>query len=130
MSKAKPDKTKAVPEEIKTAVETDLDEVKATDLEATPEETGAVAERQEIRKEEPAMEAIGALEDRCGDRHLAVRRCGRPKKRTQGDGESRQKLAVACGQLARRTVPALRKGRSRRGPGKTTGNGIRGRSTR
>jgi hypothetical protein len=34
----------------------------------------SVAEQQEVPKEEAAVETIGALEDRCGDRHLALGR--------------------------------------------------------
>jgi hypothetical protein len=77
--------------------------------------------KMEACLEEMKVEIVG---------HLAVRRCGRPKKRTQGDGGSLQKLAVARGRLTRRAVPAWRRGRSRRGPGKTTGNGMTGQSRR
>jgi hypothetical protein len=42
-------------------VETGLEEVKATDLEANPEETEAVAERHRASNEEAAVAAIGAL---------------------------------------------------------------------
>jgi hypothetical protein len=65
-AKANRDETKAVLEEMKTAVETGLEEAKSTDLEETPEETEAVVERQKGPKEESAMDAIGALEDRYG----------------------------------------------------------------
>jgi hypothetical protein len=70
------------------------------------------------------------LEDRYGDWHLAVRRCERPKERTQGVGGSRQKLAFAGGRLTRCAIPALHKAHSRKVPGKTTGNGITGRNRR
>jgi hypothetical protein len=90
------------------SIKTDLEELKATEsrgVEARPE-------------------------DRTRDRRQALRSSGRPKKRSQGYGGSRQKLAAASGRLNRRAVPALRKGRSRRGYGKTPGNDIGGRSKR
>jgi hypothetical protein len=98
--------------------------------EANLEEIEVVVERQKVLNEEAAMETIGALMDRYGDRHLAVGCRRNLKKRTQGDGGSRQKLAAAPGRLTRRVVPALRKGRSRKGPGKTHDNGSIGRSRR
>jgi hypothetical protein len=55
---------------------------------------------------------------------------GWPKKRNQSDGGSWQNLATARGRLTCRAIPALRNGHSRRGPGKTVSNGIRGRSRR
>jgi hypothetical protein len=78
-------------------------------LEPNPEEMKSIAEHQEDTKEEAEVETIGALEDRYGDRRLIVRRHGRPKKRTQGHGGSRQKLAAACRRLTRHAVPASRK---------------------
>jgi hypothetical protein len=59
-------------------------------------ESEAVAEHQEVPNEEAAVENIGALEDRYGDQHLAVRRHGQLKKWAQGDGGSRQKFAKAA----------------------------------
>jgi hypothetical protein len=73
------------------------------------------------------MEIIGALKDRHGDRHLAAGRRRNLTNRNQGDGGSRQKLAAIPRRLTGRAVPALRKGRSRKGSGKTPGNGSRGR---
>jgi hypothetical protein len=61
---------------------------------------------------------IGALENRYGDRHLAVGHRRQPKKRTQGDSGSQQKLVPARGRLTRRAIPAPRKGHGRQGPGK------------
>jgi hypothetical protein len=107
-----------------------LNKMDTTDLEANREKSEAVAVRQEVPNKEAEVETILALEDRYGDRRLTVGRRGRPEKWAQGDGGSRQKLAPARGRLTHRAIPALRKGRSRRGPGKTTGNGIRGRSER
>jgi hypothetical protein len=58
------------------------------------------------------VETIGALEDRL----LAVGRRWQPKKRTQGDGGSRKKLAAAPRRMTRSAVPAWRKGRGHTGP--------------
>jgi hypothetical protein len=98
------------------AVETNH-EVDATGLEANPKEKEAVAEHPEVPYEQAALEIIGAL----GDRHLAVGYRRQPTKRTHGDGGSRQKSVAA---------PGLWTSRSRSIPGKTPGNGIRGRSRR
>jgi hypothetical protein len=76
----------------------------------------SVAERQKFLKEGAALETIGALEDRHGDRQLAVGRRRQPKKRTQSDGGSRKYLAVALRRMIRRAVPARCKGSSHRGP--------------
>jgi hypothetical protein len=38
------------------------------------EEIKSVVEHQEVLKEETAEETVGALDDRCADRHLAVGR--------------------------------------------------------
>jgi hypothetical protein len=65
-------------------------------LEANAEKSDAVAEYQEVRKEE------AALEDRCGDRHPAVGRRRQPKERTQGDGGSRKKLAAGSRRMTSR----------------------------
>jgi hypothetical protein len=56
---------------------------------AIPEEIEVVSERQKVPNEEAAVETIGALEDRYGDRHVVVGRHRQPKKRTQGDSISR-----------------------------------------
>jgi hypothetical protein len=52
------------------------------DLEANPEEIKYVAVHKEVLKEEAVLKTIRALKKRHGDRHLAVRRHGLPKKRT------------------------------------------------
>jgi hypothetical protein len=57
-------------------------------MEENSEEMKSLAGHQEDSKEEATVETIGTLENRCGDRRLAVRRRGQPKKRTQADGES------------------------------------------
>jgi hypothetical protein len=46
---------------------------------------GKVKIKVEVCLEEAAVETTRILKDRSGDRHLAVRRRGRWKKRTQGD---------------------------------------------
>jgi hypothetical protein len=70
----------------------------------------AVAKHQEVPKEEATVETIWALEDQYGDWHLAVGHRRQPKKRNQGNGGSRQKLAAAWGRLTLHTVPAPRMG--------------------
>jgi hypothetical protein len=110
-------------EQIEAEIKTGLVEVEATDLKANSEEMKSVMKRPQWKVSEP-------LKDRYGDRHLAVGRRRQPKKRTQSDGGSRQKLAAACRRLTRRAFPTRRKGGGCRGPGKIPGNGIRGRSRR
>jgi hypothetical protein len=85
-------------------------------VEASREQSGVVAEHQEVPKEETAVETIGALEDRYGDRYIAVGSRRQPKKRTQGDDGSREKLVAARRRMTRRAIPARRKGRSHEGP--------------
>jgi hypothetical protein len=50
-------------------------------MEANPEEIKSVAEHQEVPNEEVAVEMIGALKNRSGNRHLAVRHRGRLTRR-------------------------------------------------
>jgi hypothetical protein len=69
------------------ATETCLESNEPTSL-----EVDSVVVHQEVPKEEVAMDTFGALKKRHGDRHLAVGR----RRRTQGNGGSREKLAVAC----------------------------------
>jgi hypothetical protein len=95
---------------------TDLDKMDTTYFEANPEENEAMAKHKEVPKEEAALEIIGALKDRYGDRHLAVGRRRQPKKRTQGDGGSRKKLATACRQMTRLAGRARHKGHGHKGP--------------
>jgi hypothetical protein len=45
-------------------------------MEANPEETGTIAERQKVPNEEAAEEMIRALKDRSGEQRLAIRRRG------------------------------------------------------
>lgn len=63
--------------------------------EPTPAEVGNVVAHHDESNEKTEVEIIGALEDRYGERRLAVGRHRQPKKRTQGDGGSRKKLVAA-----------------------------------
>jgi hypothetical protein len=74
-------------------------------MKANPEEVKSVWEHQCVRKYDVTIETIGAQEDR----HLVVGPCRQTKKRTQGDGGSRQKLATARRRTTRHAVPARRK---------------------
>jgi hypothetical protein len=85
--------------------------------EPTTLEVGSVAVHEEAPKEDAALKPIGALKKRHGDRNLAVRPCGQPKKWTQGNGGSRKELVAACRGIARRAIPARRKGHVRQGYG-------------
>jgi hypothetical protein len=84
--------------------------------EANPEEKEAIAEQQEVPNEEAAVEIIGALEDRCRDRCVAVRRQEQPKKWTQGDGGSWWKCAAVHRQVAHHAIPSPHKGHCHQGP--------------
>jgi hypothetical protein len=92
----------------------------------TPKETEAVAEPQEVPEVATDEETLGATEDRSRDLHLAVGCLGQLKTWTKGDGGSRQKCTATVGRPTRRTVPAIRKGGLRQGPGKICRSGIRG----
>jgi hypothetical protein len=94
------------------------EEMEATNLEATPEETEAPVERQDFVKEEINAENIVSSEDRYGYLRLAVRRRRGAKKRSQDSVGSRQKLSAARKRVVRRAIPAERKGNIRKGPGK------------
>jgi hypothetical protein len=59
-------------------------------------EVESKAEHEEVPKEEASVNTFRALKKRHGDRHLAIGRCGQPKKWTQGDGGSWKKLAATC----------------------------------
>jgi hypothetical protein len=98
-AKAKPEKMKAGMGEMEAAVvvfKERLGRMDATDLEASQEKSDALAEYQDVPKEEIAVETVRALENRYGDRHLAVECCQKPKKWIQGDGGSQKKLAAVC----------------------------------
>jgi hypothetical protein len=85
-------------------------------LEKIEANRGKLETKMEPCLEEIAVETIGALEDRYGDRRLALGRFRQPKKRTQDDGGSRKKLAAARRRVTYHTVPARRKGRGLKGP--------------
>jgi hypothetical protein len=82
--------------------------MKATDLEANPEEMKSVVVYEEVSKEEAMVEMVRTLKDR----HLAVRRRGQPKKRTQ------KKLTAACRGMTCPAIPAWRKGHGHQEPGR------------
>jgi hypothetical protein len=96
--------------------------------ELTPEETEAMAEFQEIPNGVTDEEMIGTAKDRSRGLPLAIGCHRQLKTRTKRDGGSRQECAATVGWPTRRTVPAMRKGKLRRGPGKECSNGIRGQS--
>jgi hypothetical protein len=64
-------------------------------MEANLRKLQLVAVHQEVPKEEGTVVIIVALKDRPGDRRLTVGCRRQTKKRTLGDGWSRQKLAAA-----------------------------------
>jgi hypothetical protein len=86
--------------------------------EPTPEETEAVAEPQGVPEGATDEETIGAAKNRSRDMRLAVGCRGQLKTRTKRDGRVRQAYAATVGRPTRRTVPAMRKGGLRKGPGK------------
>jgi hypothetical protein len=94
--------------------------------EPTTEEREAVAEPQEVPEGATGEEMIGATEDQSRDLHLATGCCGQLKACTKHDGRMRQEYAAAIGRPTRRTVPAMRKGHVRRGPGKKCRCGLKG----
>jgi hypothetical protein len=94
------------------------EEMDATRLESTLEETEAPVERQELFKKEINAKNIASSEDRCEEQRLVVRRRRGVKKRSQDSVGSRQKLFAARKRVIRRAVPAVRKGHMRKGSGK------------
>jgi hypothetical protein len=121
-SEAYPERTKSMietaQEPVEAEIKTCLVDMKTTDLEANPEERKTVVEQQEALKVEAAVKTFGALKKRHGDRHLAIGRRRKPKKRTQGDGWSRKKLVTASRLMTRRAIPALHKRHCRQEQGK------------
>jgi hypothetical protein len=99
--------------------------------EQNPEEMADVAAHPENPNGATHEETIGATKDRSKDQQrLAVKHCGQPKKRAQGDGGSWQEFAAAHRWLTRHAVPALCKECGQKGADKTPGNRITGRSRR
>jgi hypothetical protein len=78
-------------------------------MEANPEEMKSIAVHQEVPKEGAAVQNIGALVDRYGDRHLAAGHCRRPQKRIQGEGKEFSFSRIL---MTRLVVPVRRKRRS------------------
>jgi hypothetical protein len=62
-------------------------------------EVESVAVHEEVPKEEVAVKTVIVLKKRWRDRHLAIRRSGQPKKRTQANDGSRKKLTDACREM-------------------------------
>jgi hypothetical protein len=94
------------------------EEMDATRLEASPEETEVPLERKELFKEEINIDNIGASEDRCKDQRLDAQSCRGAKKRSQDSVGSRQKLSACRKRVISRAIPAVRKGNIRKCPGK------------
>jgi hypothetical protein len=83
-----------------------LGKTEATDFEANPEET----EHQDILKEAAAITPVGKPRKWRRVCNLAAeRRQKKEKERTQGNCESRRRLAVACRKVSRRAKVAWRK---------------------
>jgi hypothetical protein len=93
-------------EKMVVALEASQEEVNTTVLETNPGEIDFEAEYEEVSKEEAAVEMIRALKEWHEDRHLDVGRRRQMKKRTQGDGETRKKLAAARRVATRRAGAA------------------------
>jgi hypothetical protein len=116
-TKALPETTEACP--VKTHACLEEEEKPA------PEEKEVVAKPQEVPEGATEQETIGATEDRPRNLRLAVGCRGRLKTRTKPDGRLRQECTAAVGWPTRRSVPAIRKGGLRKGPGKKCRSGIR-----
>jgi hypothetical protein len=87
-----------------------FEESSAAKLEETSEATEAI--RQELRNEQKKVDNIGSLEDR----HLVVPRLRRLRKRTEGNGGFRHKLAAMlslhCVRVLTRAVLQAHSGRN------------------
>jgi hypothetical protein len=88
-----------------------------------------VAAQVENSKGATSEETVWTNDDRSRDRRLAARHRRQLKKRTQGNGGSRQNLAAARERLTRRAIPAPRKGLGRQGSGKDDVRGVPKRRT-
>jgi hypothetical protein len=95
-----------------------LNKMDTADLDDNWEKSEAVAEQHDDPKEEAAEKIVGALEDRHEGRNLAVGHRRQPKKRTQDDCGSRQKLAAARGRFTRRAILSSHKEHGHQGPGR------------
>jgi hypothetical protein len=76
----------------------------------------SVAEHGEVPKEEAAVKTFRALKKRHGDQNVALGRCQKPKKQTQGNGGSQKKLVAACRGMTCHAGVAWHKGHSHKGP--------------
>jgi hypothetical protein len=83
--------------------------------EPNPGEMQSGAEHQEFPTEYIAAKPVRGLRRRHGGRHLAAGSLGETKKRIQGSGEFRRKLAAERRGMNRRVVVAQRKGHGRQG---------------
>jgi hypothetical protein len=104
------------------------EEMDATRLVATLEETEAAVERQKLIENEINAENIGSSEDRYGEKRLAARRRRGAKKRSQDSVGSLQKVSAARKRVIRRAVPAVRKGNIRKYPGRNSAGRVHSKS--
>jgi hypothetical protein len=77
-----------------------LEKTKATDFKANPEEMESVMEQQEIPKEDTTVMLVGEPRKQRRVCNLAAERRQKRKERTQGNHESRRKLAAACRKMS------------------------------
>jgi hypothetical protein len=68
--------------------------MEATNLEATPEETEAPLERQDLFKKEIDAKNLAPSKYGCEEQRFVLRRRRRAKKRTKDTDGSRQKLSA------------------------------------
>jgi hypothetical protein len=87
-------------------------------MEANPGELQSIVVYQKVPKEVATVETVTALKKRHRDGNLAVGSRQRPKKRTQGNGGSRKKLA-ARRRTTRLAGMAYRKEHGRQGHRRT-----------
>jgi hypothetical protein len=100
-------------EELLTKMDSQLEKMEATNMEADSGEMKSVAVHEEVPEEEAIMVTFGALKKWHEDRYLAVGRRQKPKKRNQGYDGSGKKLAAACRWMTRYAIPAWCKGQSK-----------------
>jgi hypothetical protein len=71
-----------------------------------PKDMESGAERQMVHMEEATVKSSGITKKRHRGRHIAAGRRMKPTQLTQGDCESRRKLAAACRNVSRRATVA------------------------
>jgi hypothetical protein len=64
--------------------------------ESTPVEMANIGAHPDVPNEQAEVETVRVLEDRYGNRPLAIGRHQPLKKQTQSDGGSQKKLATSC----------------------------------